>query len=755
MYTPKPQLLLLLLPLFISACGQSSNNPAPIETPQPTLTTTIDNDEDGFSPEADCDDNNPLIHNVRTFYIDADLDSFGSQEEVQACTLQPALGQSSTNDDPNDSDLKITPLDKDGDGTLAGFDCDDQNSSIAVLINYYADTDADGFGAGEALSLCSNQAPDGFVLSNSDTDDNNPTIVPSDLDGDGVANVDDCAPDDAQKYINQIYYADRDRDNIGSGEPIEVCVALPIPTLNNLSLTTGDSCPIHTNSNKDFDEDGIDDICDLEIRILSDKIISGDEFINFSGLPDGSRNFYIGSENNSVTMEFTEGSTLNVNDDATLYLEGQSRLIIKKTLYDKTPSLLLSTNSLYTGQITGIGNNNRVELHAGKLSLSSGATIDNIDQVYVTTKKLFDPRKAKDITFRSKVFYNLGENGNRFFNGIRYAANANTAPTIKNSSGYWALYVANQMLDVAPIRFLNNNGYPIKCTGDDSYAEEGEPAIFSTCYFATYSRYEGNRFNGPLFGVSYTDPLSNVHFRYDPEMPALNIGTDTIYIENVGLHISNDIARSISFENYIIKANHRLSRDGNGVIFDFGLPTQQNLIPRFRASNTGVTARSLLFFDNSDLREVPLVIEGGHIRATNSQVGTVTFPATTSSTTFTFGSFSASQGSTLDFASSPYVVTDGTNNYGIGLPPRFFGQVVLGSDIGSNPENTEDLIISDASIRYPIIDAGSATLLSTNASDLISATNFTLTKSVGILGSDVDSVFGQDPSITQFYLKLK
>ena len=197
---------------------------------------------------------------------------------------------------------------------------------------------------------------------------------------------------------------------------------------------------------------------------------------------------------------------------------------------------------------------------------------------------------------------------------------------------------------------------------------------------------------------------------------------------------------------------HSIAKDINGDIVDSGFPNQTNSIPYFRVYNPGLIERTFITFYDSDLREVPVIIEGGRTLSNNSQVGAVLFPNMAGSTV-TSGSFYAYGGTTLDFANSPYVISDGTNSYGIGLPGNYEGYL----SIGSSPANTQDLntIISDASLRYPIIDTAPMTLLTTNNSDLITATNLRLTNSVDLIGTDVNSVFGQDGSVNSLFLRRK
>ena len=78
---------------------------------------------------------------------------------------------------------------------------------------------------------------------------------------------------------------------------------------------------------------------------------------------------------------------------------------------------------------------------------------------------------------------------------------------------------------------------------------------------------------------------------------------------------------------------------------------------------------------------------------------------------------------------------------------NFAGHLQIGTNFSDRSTSTEDTIISDSSIHYPILDKSSMSLYTTYDSDLITASNFRLTKPVGFIGTDVDSFFGQDSSI--------
>jgi len=68
------------------------------------------------------------------------------------------------------------------------------NLTINAKNTYYADADADGFGAGDPVLLCGATAPDGYATTNTDCDDTNPDVWKTgtfyqDVDGDGYTDI--------------------------------------------------------------------------------------------------------------------------------------------------------------------------------------------------------------------------------------------------------------------------------------------------------------------------------------------------------------------------------------------------------------------------------------------------------------------------------------------------------------------------------------------------------------------------------------
>jgi gliding motility-associated-like protein len=211
-----------------------------------TQLTYADMDADGFGAgeaiacgtstnNLDCDDNNnaifpnnPEVCNsiddncdgevdefvLNTYYADADGDGFGDANATTfACVQEP--GYVSNMDDCDDAQVTYTDVDNDGFGTgdaiacgtaLNYTDCDDNNAGVSpsaievcndiddncnievdefVLITFYADNDADGYGDVSVTAYaCS--APLGFVSNGDDCDDTQ--ILYEDVDGDGYGN---------------------------------------------------------------------------------------------------------------------------------------------------------------------------------------------------------------------------------------------------------------------------------------------------------------------------------------------------------------------------------------------------------------------------------------------------------------------------------------------------------------------------------------------------------------------------------------
>ncbi len=113
----------------------------------------------------------------------------------------------------------LNAADPDGAGPCSGA-----TSNVTVTFttptNYYTDADGDGFGAGTAISACSQ--PAGTSLNNTDCNDNAASINP------GAAEVCNGIDDDCDNQIDNgltflAYYVDGDGDTYGAGVPVIAC----------------------------------------------------------------------------------------------------------------------------------------------------------------------------------------------------------------------------------------------------------------------------------------------------------------------------------------------------------------------------------------------------------------------------------------------------------------------------------------------------------------------------------------------------
>ncbi|MCP4918596.1 MAG: hypothetical protein GY913_16965 [Proteobacteria bacterium] len=244
------------------------------------LTTMTDEDGDGWSANDDCDDNDPDVGKATAWNVDGDGDGYGTDETVEACD-QPAGTADNADDcddaDPNtypDAAERCDDVDNDCDGEIdedvtdvwyedadldgwgsdttldacdppEGYaardgDCDDTVASVNPnglevcndvdddcdgeidedaldMGTWYADADADGYGAGEGVETC--DAGDGYVENGDDCDDASADVNPgavevcNDVDDDCNGWTDD---DDPGLTDGTDWYRDADADTYGA-----------------------------------------------------------------------------------------------------------------------------------------------------------------------------------------------------------------------------------------------------------------------------------------------------------------------------------------------------------------------------------------------------------------------------------------------------------------------------------------------------------------------------------------------------------
>ena len=165
----------------------------------------------------------------------------------------------------------VGPVDADGDGISAHYDCNDADPGVWQLRPGYLDSDRDGHGAGQLLQVCSGaQLPAGYSPTGGDCDDGDatawrPVQAFADADGDGLGAGEpvtlcvgaalppgfasqggDCAPDDAGRW-QELAYLYRDADGDGTTVAQEgLCAGADLPpgyTLSPLGTDCDDADP--------------------------------------------------------------------------------------------------------------------------------------------------------------------------------------------------------------------------------------------------------------------------------------------------------------------------------------------------------------------------------------------------------------------------------------------------------------------------------------------------------------------------------
>ncbi len=233
----------------------------------------------------DCDDADANVFAPMSGYVDADHDGVGTGELVSVCAgtylplgYAPVTGDCAPEDGTAWQNWSYSYVDRDADGftryepgsvcygavlpwwirwTSNGDDCDDADPSVWKSLTGYADTDEDGVGAGDPVTLCTaGSLPSGYVAQGGDCapDDKDRwrsfSYAYRDADGDGrtvpetgtlclgattpagylnAANGLDCNDANKDVWLWLTGYADTDTDGVGAGDPVKFCTAGSLP----------------------------------------------------------------------------------------------------------------------------------------------------------------------------------------------------------------------------------------------------------------------------------------------------------------------------------------------------------------------------------------------------------------------------------------------------------------------------------------------------------------------------------------------
>ncbi|MFM9986821.1 MAG: MopE-related protein [Flavobacteriales bacterium] len=224
--------------------GDCNDNDANIFPGAPEACNNIDDDCDSF-----IDDN----VTTQNYYNDLDSDGFGAGLIGNFCS--PPGNSSLNNLDCDDNNSAINPNAVE---ICNGIDddCDTFIDDNVTALNYYNDTDGDGYGAGLMGNFCI--APANSSLTNDDCDDNNGAIHP------GATEICNGIDDDCDSFIDDnvislMYYNDLDGDGYGAG-PIGSFCSPPA----NSSLSNNDcddnNASVHPGATETCNN--IDDDCD-------------------------------------------------------------------------------------------------------------------------------------------------------------------------------------------------------------------------------------------------------------------------------------------------------------------------------------------------------------------------------------------------------------------------------------------------------------------------------------------------------------
>lgn len=228
-----------------------------------------DTDGDGHTVDVDCDDGDASVGIATSWYADGDGDGYGSDSASATVACDAPAGSVASHTDCADAVSAINPAatevcdaantDEDCDGAA-----DDADSAATGKGTWYADTDADNYGAGAPLEYC--DEPVGVVMDSADCDDGDAAINPAatevcdaaDTDEDCNGNADDA---DGSASGKRAYYVDGDSDSYGASAAISYCDPPADVVENDTDCDDGDAA-VHPGATEACDAANTDEDCD-------------------------------------------------------------------------------------------------------------------------------------------------------------------------------------------------------------------------------------------------------------------------------------------------------------------------------------------------------------------------------------------------------------------------------------------------------------------------------------------------------------
>ncbi len=173
---------------YVSVGNDCNDNNASINPDSPEICDRADNNCNGTIDEGQI---------LYYYYIDNDGDGYGSASfpDSVSCFNSIPVGFSDKNSDCNDDDPNMHPNKPElCDGI--DNDCDSTADEGLPLFTYYEDKDGDGFGTNVIFTTCLETAPIAYATNNTDCDDSNAFINPSQVDFSANSIDEDCSGTD-------------------------------------------------------------------------------------------------------------------------------------------------------------------------------------------------------------------------------------------------------------------------------------------------------------------------------------------------------------------------------------------------------------------------------------------------------------------------------------------------------------------------------------------------------------------------------
>ncbi|MEO0601814.1 MAG: putative metal-binding motif-containing protein, partial [Myxococcota bacterium] len=219
--------------------------PDPVDPVDPTDPTdpVVDADNDGHDATVDCDDNDASVFPGATelcnaidddcddaidegvttdFYVDFDEDGYGDRTDTPVAACTAPTGRVADASDCDDGDDAISP-----DAIELCNDVDDDCNDMVddgLMVDFYPDTDDDGFGDAATTPVSACAAPADHVANGMDCDDTTDAVFP------GATEVcngidDDCVDGVDDGLVFEDWYPDTDGDGYGNAQaaPINAC----------------------------------------------------------------------------------------------------------------------------------------------------------------------------------------------------------------------------------------------------------------------------------------------------------------------------------------------------------------------------------------------------------------------------------------------------------------------------------------------------------------------------------------------------